>query len=92
MTTKTHWDLYTDTLCSYCAGGEHHYWDCDVYQAQQHQQFLVQRGAITGQRPVLWACSNCKYSFWSWRDQDDPTDDNHCGEGHWVADVKAIWL
>jgi hypothetical protein len=87
---KTHWDLYRDKLCSYCAG-EHHYWDCEVYQEQSHQQFLIQRGAISGQRPILWTCSNCKYSFWSYGEGQDPRDDGHCRDGRWLADARAIW-
>jgi hypothetical protein len=39
--------------------------------------------------PALWTCSRCKYSYWSYGEEQDPAGD-HCVDGNWLADHRAI--
>jgi hypothetical protein len=50
----------------------------------------IARGRRSSKRPTLWTCAKCGYFYWSHGDAQDPEYDNHCFEGMWIADERAI--
>jgi len=45
---------------------------------------------VAEQRPMLWRCTGCMYSFWSHGKEQDPDYGSHCSNGYWARDEEAI--
>lgn len=61
-------------------------------------ELLLARLGVTDKRPVLWLCTGCRYTYWSYDEDQDPNFylieyevfPKHCANGKWVADSRAI--
>lgn len=86
--SPTKWVIGNDAFCPYC-GGEHHYWDCEIYDEVIENLWIFSRGA-TSHRPTFWACTGCGYNYWAYEREQDPMMDGHCIGGEWRADSQAL--